>query len=121
MNANGSDHLRYRCQRCGNCCRWQGYVRLTAADVDQIADFLALSVDEFIERHTFLTSDRRGLSLTENEQGYCVFLSRSGDCMIQPVKPEQCTLFPNFWNFPGFRDQCAAIDTWAAEPTSDES
>lgn len=112
MPAKTSDHLRYRCRRCGTCCRWPGYVRLAAEDVEPIADFLALPVAEFVERYTVLTHDRRGLSLIENDEGYCVFLTRSGDCMIQPVKPEQCKLFPNFWNFPGFRDACQATDTW---------
>lgn len=106
------DQLRYQCTRCGNCCRWQGYVRITAGDIDRIAEFLGLGLQEFIDRYTCVTSDRCGLSLTENSDRHCIFLSRDGGCMIQPVKPEQCRQFPNFWNFPGFREKCRAVDTW---------
>ena len=109
------DQLRFKCQRCGNCCRWEGYVRLTPEEVDKIAAFFELTVPEFIETYTMLTKDRRGLSLIENDQGYCIFLTRAGTCQIQPVKPGQCEQFPNFWNFPGFREKCEAIDTWEEE------
>jgi hypothetical protein len=80
--------------------------------VGEIAEFLHLSEEEFTERYTILTGDRRNLSLTEGEDGYCVFLTRDGACKIQPVKPNQCRMFPNFWSFPGFREKCEAIDTW---------
>lgn len=30
-------------------------------------------------------------------------------CRIHPVKPEQCSGFPNTWNFPGWRQVCEAI------------
>lgn len=115
MVSNRSDQLRYRCQKCGNCCRWEGYVRLNHEEMRPIAHYLGLSVDEFVQKYTILTRDRRGLSLTENEDGACVFLSPDGCCMIQPVKPEQCRQFPNFWVVPGFRDKCRAIDTWVEE------
>ncbi|MDT8391501.1 MAG: YkgJ family cysteine cluster protein [Lentisphaeria bacterium] len=121
MSEEKTERLRYTCQRCGNCCRWEGYVRLTPAEVDAVAAFLGMPVAEFIDTYTVLTKDRRGLSLVENEEGHCVFLTRTGECHIQPVKPEQCKQFPNFWNFPGFRDTCRAIDTWndETEPAED--
>lgn len=87
-------------------------MRLTTDEVDEIAAFLKMPVADFIEKYTFLTKDRRGLSLIENEEGYCVFLTQAGECQIQPVKPGQCVQFPNFWSFPGFREKCQAIDTW---------
>ena len=111
----GHDKLRYRCTRCGSCCRWAGYVRITEREAESIAEYLGLSLDEFLERYTRLTGDRRGLSLTESAEGHCIFLEEDTVCRIQPVKPRQCREFPNFWNFPGFRSCCESVDTWEQE------
>lgn len=101
---------QYLCQRCGNCCRWPGDVRITEAEFDPIARFLGLSVESFIERYTRLNANRTGLSIIDKANGECVFLHGKNICLIQPVKPIQCGGFPNDWNFPGWRDLCEAIE-----------
>jgi len=101
---------RYICVACGACCRWTGLVRLADDEIDRIAEHLGLNVREFIERFTRLASDRRGLVLTDRADGACVFLRGPNECMIYPVRPEQCRGFPNAWNFPGFRKECQCID-----------
>lgn len=98
----------YECQRCTACCRWPGQVRLTDAEITRIAGHLGLNEAEFVERHTRLRADRKGLSLLEKSNGECKFLD-GHDCSIQPVKPQQCRDFPNLWNFPGFEKICQAI------------
>ncbi|HNQ72510.1 MAG TPA: YkgJ family cysteine cluster protein [Verrucomicrobiota bacterium] len=96
------------CQRCAACCRWPGQVRLTGEEITRIAAFLKLAPDEFIQRHTRLRSDRRGLVLEEKPDGACIFLE-DGACAIQPVKPQQCRDFPNLWQYPGADQFCHAI------------
>jgi Fe-S-cluster containining protein len=96
------------CQRCTACCRWPGDVKVSAAEIDAIAGFLAIPVAEFIERFTRLRTDRNGLSIIERPNHECSMLE-DGGCRIHPVKPEQCRGFPNKWNFPGWRDVCEAI------------
>ncbi|MBN1676595.1 MAG: YkgJ family cysteine cluster protein [Kiritimatiellae bacterium] len=98
---------KYVCMRCGNCCRWPGYVRLTQADVDNISAFLQITEREFTRKYTTLTSDRRMLSLTEQEDGSCIFLD-GNTCIVHAVKPEQCRGFPNKWAFHGFERSCQA-------------
>jgi Fe-S-cluster containining protein len=83
-------------------------VRLTEAEIADISAHLGLGEGEFIQRHTRLRSDRKGLSLLEKSNGECEFLVDHG-CSIQPVKPQQCRDFPNLWNFPGFEQTCHAI------------
>ena len=100
--------IYYECQRCTACCRWPGQVRLTETDVTAMAGHLGLGEDGFIQRFTRLRADRRGLALTEQPDGACVFLE-GRDCRVQAVKPRQCRDFPNGWNFPGFLDHCRAI------------
>lgn len=102
--------VRYLCQRCGNCCRWPGDVRITDDEVRAIARFLGLDDMEFIQTYCRLNSNRTGLSLIEKPAGECVFLEGVNTCVIQPVKPEQCRDFPNRWNFPGWREQCEAVE-----------
>jgi Fe-S-cluster containining protein len=98
----------YFCTGCGNCCRWPGYVHVTNTEVIAIADYVGLSVDDFADKYTRLTMNRRGLSLTEESDGSCTFLS--GDrCTINDVKPRQCRDFPTHWSFPNFEAECPAL------------
>jgi len=99
--------VKYVCMRCGNCCRWEGYVRLTSEDIDRIAEYLGVSREAFVREYTRMTSDRRGLSLTEKPNGDCIFLE-GNTCIVHAVKPKQCTGFPNSWRFSGFRRDCSA-------------
>jgi len=99
---------KYSCSGCGACCRWKGYVRVSDAEIDAIADFLGMAVDCFIDTFTRITDDRRGLSLLEREDFSCIFLTDDNRCMINGVKPKQCRDFPNVWNFSNFELICRA-------------
>jgi Fe-S-cluster containining protein len=98
----------YVCQRCTNCCKWPGDVRIEEDEIAPIAAFLGLSEAEFIRQYTRLRSNRRGLSLVEKQNHECVMLDGNA-CRIHPVKPAQCAGFPNKWNFPGWRGVCEAV------------
>ncbi|MCP5524256.1 MAG: YkgJ family cysteine cluster protein [Verrucomicrobiales bacterium] len=98
----------YDCQRCTACCRWPGEVRVTAAEIRRMAGYLGLTEDEFIQRHTRVRENRRGLALMERPNFECVLLE-GDDCAVQPVKPQQCRDFPNLWRFPGFEQSCRAV------------
>ena len=98
---------RYLCQRCTNCCRWPGFVKVTDPDIARIAAFLGVEEREVIGNFTRLRPWRDGLELTDQPDGACIFLD-GRDCRIQPVKPAQCAGFPNTWNFPGWREVCGA-------------
>ena len=101
---------KFSCKRCGACCRWEGAVKVADDEVDAIAAFLNMSVDEFLEKHTRLTPDRKHLSLLEKSSGECEYLTTASDglpgCAIESVKPRQCREFPAKWNFPGWQKLC---------------
>jgi Fe-S-cluster containining protein len=101
---------RYQCVRCGNCCRWPGDVNVTRQEVASIAAFLGLPEELFIQQHTRLNSKRSGLSIIDKPNGECLFLEGVNTCRIQEVKPEQCSGFPNVWNFAGWRELCEAVE-----------
>jgi Fe-S-cluster containining protein len=105
---------KYLCERCTNCCRWPGDVKVSDKEITAIASFLGMPENEFIQQYTRLRTNRRGLSLIDQADGACIFLDGQ-DCKIQPVKPQQCRDFPNAWNFPGWRDICMATEVPAAK------
>ncbi len=86
-----------QCARCGNCCRWPGFVRILPEEVETIARFLDLTPGAFTDRYTRLNPSRTGLNLTETGDGACVFLDGNA-CRIHPVKPRQCRDFPTVWS-----------------------
>lgn len=88
--------IALECHRCAACCRWPGEVRLDATELSAIAAFKGMGEADFIEQHTRLRKDRRGLALKEQPDGSCIFLENGG-CAIQAVKPRQCKEFPNRW------------------------
>ncbi len=100
--------LYYQCQRCTNCCRWPGFVKVDDADITALAAHLKLDEDAFIQRYTRLRPRRDGLALIDKPNGECIFLD-GRDCAVQSVKPGQCAGFPNTWNFPGWREVCEAV------------
>jgi uncharacterized protein len=99
----------YRCQRCGNCCRWPGGVRLTDGDIGRLAVRAGMAEADWIERFTELHPDRRGLMLKTRAHGECVFLEGLNRCLVQEDKPAQCAGFPNAWQSPGWRAWCEAV------------
>lgn len=101
--------VHYQCQRCTNCCKWPGFVKLTDEDISAISGFLGISTWDFIQNYTRLRPHRDGLALIDGPDGACIFLD-GRDCHIQAVKPLQCGGFPNVWNFPGWRDVCEAVE-----------
>jgi len=84
-------------------------VKLTDPDIAAISHFLEMPEAAFIQQFTRLRPRRDGLALIDQPNGACIFLD-GRDCRIQPVKPVQCSGFPNEWNFPGWRKVCEAIE-----------
>ena len=104
---------KYLCQRCGNCCRWPGDVIVTPEEVGAIAAYVGMSEADFIQQRTRLSANRRHLSIIEKEDGSCFYLEGLNKCLIQSVKPVQCSGFPNQWRFEGWREKCEAIEVTA--------
>jgi Fe-S-cluster containining protein len=103
---------KFICRRCGNCCRWEGCVKVNDQEVDDIAAFLGFSSEDFIDKFTRLTPDRQHLSLLEKADGSCQWFSEEGElpaCLIDPVKPRQCRDFPIKWNFPDWQKKCRGV------------
>ena len=98
---------KFECLRCGECCRWEGYVHVSAREREKIAAFLEVPVAKFVDEYCRPTTTRRSLSLIEKEDGSCIFLrDDTNECVINPVKPRQCMGFPGNWSFSGYEKYC---------------
>jgi len=88
-----SDGLKFSCTQCGDCCTGRpGFVWVTREEVEAIARFLEVSIEDLRERALRKVHGR--VSLTERANGDCVFYAKG--CSIYPARPIQCRTFP-FW------------------------
>jgi Fe-S-cluster containining protein len=103
------------CAMCGNCCRGEGYVRISPAEVEKIANYLGIGRAEFLREYTRvpeieeqrLTSDVWLKDQPGPEQA-CIFL-RENRCAIHEVKPIQCIGFPLRWRTPDVLEYCEGM------------
>lgn len=90
----------FRCNRCNECCRNRGDLRLTPADVVVICQFLHISVKEMMEKYARIDVDAYGIKqpFIKSKNDFmktCIFLDEGKEgCLIHPVKPVQCYTFP---------------------------
>lgn len=94
----------FECQRCGDCCKWGGYVYITEDDVKRISKHLSLSEFEFVNRYAEIVNRPR-LNLKTNKDGGCIFL-KENDCAIHAARPKQCMDFPLIWRIRDLESFC---------------
>lgn len=106
------------CEACGgHCCTGEtGYIWTKYEEIDAIASFLQLSIEEFATR--YLRKVKHRYSLIEKQLSSdnfaCIFFDESKKrCSIYPVRPLQCRTFP-FWeqfknNEDEVRKECPGI------------
>jgi len=87
--------LRFECTQCAECCTGgDGFVWLGAVEMAELAVFVGLSLDAFVERYVWQVDDDFVLGKQPGSED-CVFLAGKG-CRVYPVRPRQCRSFP-FW------------------------
>ncbi|MBE5040790.1 YkgJ family cysteine cluster protein [Ructibacterium gallinarum] len=100
-----SEKVRFRCMRCGECCRHVSQtVVIEPVDAFRLAKFLQCGIEEFYDKYTdmFLVDEKTAfpvftLKTTGNENS-CIFL-KGNRCTVQESKPRTCRLYP-FWVHP---------------------
>ena len=89
------DSLSFTCTQCGQCCTGDpGYVWVTKKEIEALARFRGLDLDEFAKR--YVRQVGRRYSLKEKANYDCVFYDRKKGCTVYPVRPPQCRTWP-FW------------------------
>lgn len=80
------------CARCANCCKTMT-VLLTKADIERIAQYLDMSIQEFTER--YLELDENEVPLLKMRQQPCPFLGNDNRCTIYEMRPTACREYPH--------------------------
>jgi Fe-S-cluster containining protein len=90
------DGLRFQCTQCGNCCTGApGYVWVNQAEIEQLAQLVGLSVDDFEKKYVRRVGVRK--TLDEYANGDCVFFDgQTRKCAVYSARPRQCRTWP-FW------------------------
>jgi uncharacterized protein len=107
-----SQGLQFSCTQCGNCCSGSaGFVWITMEEIVRLAQHLALSPHEVIDRYCRKVGEQFSLKEQRGAAGLydCIFLrdepAPKGDgvshtrrvCSIYPLRPLQCRTWP-FWS-----------------------
>ncbi len=103
----------FKCVKCGNCCRGEGYVHITPEDASAIARFLNISAQEFYFTYTRRMNGEYWLKDKPNQD--CIFLE-SNLCSIHEVKPQQCKDFPYKWRTQDIVEFCTALQDTRENP-----
>jgi Fe-S-cluster containining protein len=90
------------CEECGGkCCTGEsGYIWVNPLEMQKIANFLNISVDEFKKFYLIKVEYKFSIKEKKVDDGYgCIFFDETNkNCSIYDVRPHQCRTFP-FWEF----------------------
>ncbi len=112
-------HDQIDCRECAECCR-VGEVELSDRDIEKLARFLGLPVNEFVEK--FVMEGEDGDRILRRSQAGCVFL-QGNDCTVYEARPANCDRFPHLlrgagsiqsrmWQFVDRATYCPIVYNW---------
>lgn len=90
--------LQFSCTSCGKCCKVDGDVWLSPAEVDTIQNHLGVGEEEFKSKYgrAEVSDGQETWVCLKRKEGGCIFLNPVGQCSIYDVRPIQCETYP-FW------------------------
>ena len=107
----------FQCHRCGNCCRGDGYVDMTADDVARAAALLGRSEAQFLAEFCAVQPDGEVHLIHQGDAlQSCVFLTADNLCRVHAAKPTQCDSFPMNWRPSDALEICAGLRDAAGLP-----
>jgi uncharacterized protein len=91
MPANETIKPIFVCQQCGECCQGRGGIFTTDVEMELMAQYLKITVDQLITN--YLEHTPMGLAVKNRPGGGCIF-NDQGSCTVHPVKPRICRDWP---------------------------
>ncbi|MGD2124441.1 MAG: YkgJ family cysteine cluster protein [Desulfobacteraceae bacterium] len=82
----------FECKKCGTCCYGEGGTTVQIEEIDRIAGFLEILRQAFISQ--FCHEENNKISIKTGPDGYCILYDQERLCLIHPVKPRLCALWP---------------------------
>lgn len=109
--------LKFGCIGCGNCCKiGDGYVHATREELESIAEYMNLSLEETIQTFVEQSIDEHTYELKSSSEGECIFL-KDNRCIVYELRPLQCRTFPfwpenikSFYRWKSLKEFCPGID-----------
>jgi len=90
--------LRFTCQRCSACCRYEpGFVFLSIQDMERLQHALSCTREYLLDRYCrkIHINGKYRISLIEKSNYDCIFWENGG-CIVYKSRPLQCRTYP-FW------------------------
>jgi len=90
------DGINFECTKCGDCCRWGGYVFLTDVDIGKLRTKEGLSLFKFLSKYTKekqIGGEVKRVLANKEGSTECVFLD-GNSCSVNDIKPHQCSEYP---------------------------
>jgi Fe-S-cluster containining protein len=88
----GNPMKAFKCRKCGECCYGEGGIFLEGDEGERIARFMGTGLAPFLSNYC---ENRHGRTyIKSGPDGFCVFYDRKKSCLIHPVKPRRCALWP---------------------------
>lgn len=88
------DGLRFKCTRCGNCCRGPGYVWVDETETAILAHHFQM--DEITFEKLYTRQVGRSRCLRDQANDSCIFFDEACGCLVYEARPRQCQTWP-FW------------------------
>ena len=84
----------FKCITCGECCFGKGGIFMEAEEIERISGFLGLKREAFLSQ---ACEERHGRwYIRTGKDGFCLYFDKEKNCLIHPVKPGRCQLWPFF-------------------------
>lgn len=77
---------------CGECCYGEGGIHLNGEEIRRISSFLEMTPHVFMAGYCEHRNGR--IYIKTGEDGFCLFYDPEKRCLIHPVKPRPCLLWP---------------------------
>ncbi len=106
--------LPFKCTGCGQCCTGApGYVWVSEEEIEQIAEFLGLTVKEFSQNYLRFVDGKYSLRELQShrDEHDCVFLKEK-KCEVYSVRPKQCRTFPWWQSHLKSEEEWTAAAMW---------
>lgn len=96
---NLDSEFRFKCRRCGKCCRNQREVMFTARDLYHIARKLEITTQTVINQYAEVYIGPKSRfplvnMVPSGHGGTCPLQDREGHCTVHDCKPAVCALYP---------------------------
>ena len=91
--------FKFKCRRCGKCCKNQNTILFSPKDVFKIAKKIGKSPSSVIRDYTEVYIGPQSRIpvvhlLMQGKKNACPFLTEEGRCSIHDAKPTVCALYP---------------------------